>query len=119
MIGGPPVTQAFSDQIGADGYASNAASAAELAKRLVQDKGIREIYVGISHNLCIPAALARIKEMLKDFNLKKLLVTDSIPQTEEFKNLEGMKQISLAEIMARAVNRIHYNRSVREIFYRP
>jgi 5-methyltetrahydrofolate--homocysteine methyltransferase len=35
MVGGAPVTQAFADQIGADGYASNAASAAELAKRLV------------------------------------------------------------------------------------
>jgi 5-methyltetrahydrofolate--homocysteine methyltransferase len=35
MIGGAPVTQAFSDQIGADGYASNAAAAAELAKEFV------------------------------------------------------------------------------------
>jgi len=35
MIGGAPVTQDFSDQIGADGYASNAASAAELAKKFV------------------------------------------------------------------------------------
>jgi 5-methyltetrahydrofolate--homocysteine methyltransferase len=35
MIGGAPVTQAFADQIGADGYASNAAAAADLAKRLV------------------------------------------------------------------------------------
>ncbi|MBN1659834.1 MAG: corrinoid protein [Anaerolineae bacterium] len=35
MIGGAPVTQAFCDQIGADGYASNAASAADLAKKLV------------------------------------------------------------------------------------
>jgi 5-methyltetrahydrofolate--homocysteine methyltransferase len=35
MIGGAPVTQSFADQIGADGYASNAASAAELAKRFV------------------------------------------------------------------------------------
>jgi 5-methyltetrahydrofolate--homocysteine methyltransferase len=35
MIGGAPVTQAFADQIGADGYASNAAAAAELAKELV------------------------------------------------------------------------------------
>jgi 5-methyltetrahydrofolate--homocysteine methyltransferase len=35
MIGGAPVTQAFADQIGADGYASNAASASELAKKLV------------------------------------------------------------------------------------
>jgi 5-methyltetrahydrofolate--homocysteine methyltransferase len=35
MIGGAPVTQAFADQIGADGYASNAASAADLAKEFL------------------------------------------------------------------------------------
>jgi 5-methyltetrahydrofolate--homocysteine methyltransferase len=35
MVGGAPVTQSFADQIGADGYASNAASATELAKKLV------------------------------------------------------------------------------------
>ena len=35
IIGGAPTTQAFADQIGADGYASNAASAADLAKKLV------------------------------------------------------------------------------------
>jgi 5-methyltetrahydrofolate--homocysteine methyltransferase len=34
IIGGAPVTQSFADQIGADGYASNAASAADLAKKL-------------------------------------------------------------------------------------
>jgi 5-methyltetrahydrofolate--homocysteine methyltransferase len=35
MIGGAPVTQSFADDIGADGYAANAASAADLAKRFV------------------------------------------------------------------------------------
>ncbi len=35
MVGGAPVTQDFSDQIGADGYAANAASASEIAKRFV------------------------------------------------------------------------------------
>lgn len=35
IIGGAPVTQTFADQIGADGYASNAASAAELAKKFI------------------------------------------------------------------------------------
>ena len=35
MIGGAPVTQAFCDEIGAHGYAPDAASAADLAKRLV------------------------------------------------------------------------------------
>ena len=35
MVGGAPVTQAFANQIGADGYASNAAAAADLAKKLI------------------------------------------------------------------------------------
>ena len=34
MIGGAPVTQAYCDEIGADGYAADAASAADLAKTL-------------------------------------------------------------------------------------
>ena len=33
MIGGAPVTQDFADQIGADGYAANAASASEMARQ--------------------------------------------------------------------------------------
>lgn len=35
MVGGAPVTQAFSDKIGADGYAPDAASAVDLAKSLI------------------------------------------------------------------------------------
>jgi 5-methyltetrahydrofolate--homocysteine methyltransferase len=35
MIGGAPVTQAFAEQIGADGYAPDAASASDLAKGFV------------------------------------------------------------------------------------
>ncbi|MFO7536248.1 MAG: corrinoid protein [Kiritimatiellia bacterium] len=35
MIGGAPVTQAFCDEIGADGYALDAASASDLAKKLI------------------------------------------------------------------------------------
>jgi len=34
MVGGAPVTQAFCDEIGADGYAPDAASGADLAKTL-------------------------------------------------------------------------------------
>ena len=36
MIGGAPVTQAFCDQIGADGYTPDAASAAEMAVKFCQ-----------------------------------------------------------------------------------
>ena len=36
MIGGAPVTQSYADEIGADGYAPDAASAADKAKELVK-----------------------------------------------------------------------------------
>jgi len=35
LVGGAPVNQDFADKIGADGYASNAASAADLAKEMI------------------------------------------------------------------------------------
>ena len=35
LIGGAPVTQAYADKIGADGFAPNAAEAVDLAKRIV------------------------------------------------------------------------------------
>jgi 5-methyltetrahydrofolate--homocysteine methyltransferase len=35
MIGGAPVTKSFADDIGADGYAANAASASDLAKEFI------------------------------------------------------------------------------------
>ena len=36
MIGGAPVTQNYADKIGADGYAADAASAVDVAKRLLK-----------------------------------------------------------------------------------
>jgi 5-methyltetrahydrofolate--homocysteine methyltransferase len=35
LVGGSPVNQNFADKIGADGYAPNAAEAAELARKFV------------------------------------------------------------------------------------
>jgi 5-methyltetrahydrofolate--homocysteine methyltransferase len=35
IIGGAPVTQAFADQIGADGYSADAPGAVKLVKQLV------------------------------------------------------------------------------------
>ena len=34
MVGGAPVTQGFAEKIGADGYANDAATAVDVAKRL-------------------------------------------------------------------------------------
>jgi phosphoribosylpyrophosphate synthetase len=48
-----------------------------------------------------------------------VIITDSIPQTEDFPALSFIHIRGLADIMARTINRIHYNRSVSEVFYRP
>jgi 5-methyltetrahydrofolate--homocysteine methyltransferase len=37
MIGGAPITQEFADDIGADGYAADAGTAVEVARRLLGD----------------------------------------------------------------------------------
>jgi len=35
LVGGAPVTQAFADEIGADGFAADAGSASKLAKSFI------------------------------------------------------------------------------------
>jgi len=35
MVGGAPVTQAYADAVGADGYAADASTAVRLAKDLI------------------------------------------------------------------------------------
>ena len=37
LVGGAPVTDAYAEQIGADGYAADAASAADRAKELIAE----------------------------------------------------------------------------------
>ena len=37
IVGGAPVTEAFAEKIGADGYGANAAAAVQLARRLIND----------------------------------------------------------------------------------
>ena len=39
IVGGAPVTQRFADEIGADGFADNAAAAVTLARRLMGRPG--------------------------------------------------------------------------------
>ncbi|MGO9530235.1 MAG: B12-binding domain-containing protein [Syntrophobacteraceae bacterium] len=40
LLGGGPISQAFADRIGADGYADNAADAVRVAKELIARKPV-------------------------------------------------------------------------------
>ena len=81
--------------------------------------GIEEVYLGVSHNLCVGDARERLFALHDNYHLKQVVVTNSIPQTDEFRTLPFVVLRCLSDTLSRAINRIHYNRSVSEVFYRP
>jgi ribose-phosphate pyrophosphokinase len=87
-----------------------------LVKKLVQEKGIKEVYIGASHNLCMPEAYDRLIELRLEYNMQELMTTNSIPQTDAFSALPFLSVQDLSDVLARVLNRIHYNRSVSELF---
>lgn len=90
-----------------------------ITRKLVEEKGIEEVYIGISHNLCVGHAYDFLIDLYKSYRLKELIVTNSIPQTDEFQSLPFISEKCLSEILCRVINRIHYNRSVNEVLYQP
>jgi ribose-phosphate pyrophosphokinase len=91
----------------------------ELIKKLVEEKGIEEVYLGVSHSLCVERARECFLALHADYYLKEIVVTNSIPQTDDFLALPFFSVRCLSDTLARTINRIHYNRSVSELFYRP
>lgn len=100
-----------------DDIISSAGTIYAVVQKLVKEKGIEEIYLGISHNLGVGEAYDRLNKLHEKGYLKELVVTNSIPQTKKFRSLSFLKIRDLAEIFARTINRVHYNRSVSELFY--
>lgn len=90
-----------------------------LIKGLVEEQGIEEVYFGVSHNRCVEVGLDRLLALHADYHLKEVVVTNSIPQTDEFLSLPFLSVRCLSDSLSRTINRIHYNRSVSEVFYRP
>jgi ribose-phosphate pyrophosphokinase len=81
------------------------------AVRVVHEHKARDIYCCATHGVFSGTALAR----LKDSPIKELVVTDSIPLAEH-KRLPNMTTLSVAELFAGAISRIHDGRSVSELF---
>jgi ribose-phosphate pyrophosphokinase len=100
-----------------DDMISSGGTIYELVKKLVKEKGIREVYLGASHNLCMQPAYERLLELHANYSLKELVVTNSIPQTGPFSELPFVSVRCLSETLSRTINRIHYNHSVSELFY--
>ena len=81
------------------------------AVRVVHERGARDIYCCVSHGIFSGPAIER----LSNSPIKEIIVTDSIPLPDH-KRIPNMTVLSIAELFAGAISRIHDGRSVTELF---
>ena len=82
-----------------------------LAAQAIKDAGALEVYACCTHAVLSGPALDRINDSV----IKEVVVTDSIEVPEE-KTGGKIVQISVDQLMAEAIRRIHENRSVSPLF---
>jgi len=81
------------------------------AVRVVHERGAHEVYCCATHGIFSGPAIERLSKA----PIKEIVITDSIPLPEH-KRLSHMTVLSVAELFARAISRIHDGRSVSELF---
>ena len=74
--------------------------------------GAGDVYATATHAVLSGPALERINES----DLKEVLVCNTIPTDEKVKNCSRLRTISVANILAEAIRRIHGDESVSSLF---
>ena len=74
--------------------------------------GAIDVYVFITHAVLSGEAAEKIKKS----KIKKLIITDTIENTLKIKNNSKIEVISIASLMAEAINRISNSTSVSDLF---
>lgn len=82
------------------------------AVHVVREHGALEIYCCATHGIFSGAALER----LKGVPLKEIVITNSIPPPD-LEHLPNLTVLSVAELFAGTISRIHDGRSVSELFW--
>ncbi len=80
------------------------------AADIIRANGAKEIYAAVSHAVITPMGIERLKKS----PIKELIVTDTVP----IDGIAGhsITVLSVAELLAEAVLRIHEERSVSSLF---
>ncbi len=93
------------DIIDSGGTIINAASA-------LKKSGANEVYVFITHAVLSNNAANKIKNS----EIKKLIITDTIDNTSKIKNNNKIEVLSISSLMAEAIKRISNSTSVSDLF---
>jgi ribose-phosphate pyrophosphokinase len=82
------------------------------AATLLKERGAKQIIAGATHGVFVGPAFERIETAPFD----EVVVTDTIPQDGQAKNIEGIKVLTVSELLGEAIKRIHRNESVSAMF---
>lgn len=82
-----------------------------LAAQALMDRGATAVYATCTHPVLSGPAIERLEKSC----IQKVIVTDSIQLPEE-KQIDKIEVVSIDQLVAEAVKRIHENRSVSPLF---
>ena len=85
-----------------------------LIKELIAKKGIQEVYLGASHNLCMQSAYGRLVDLMENDGLKQVIVTNSIPQTAIFQKISNFSVRDISSVFSQVIWQVHHNWPVEE-----
>ena len=79
--------------------------------KVVKKFGAKDVYVGCTHGILSGPAIERIKNS----ELKELVMTNTVPLPKE-KQIDKITVVSISELFAEAIKRIHEETSIGELF---
>ncbi len=82
------------------------------AAEALKEKGAQSVHAYVTHGVLSGGAVARVSSS----PMEKLVITDSIPATEAVRIADNINQISIAPLLADAIDRIASEKSVSSLF---
>ncbi|MCH9755783.1 MAG: ribose-phosphate pyrophosphokinase [Gammaproteobacteria bacterium] len=82
------------------------------AAKALKEAGAKSVEAYITHPVLSGPAVQNLTNSLLD----KVIVTDTIPNTEAAKNCDKIRVVSLAEMLAQAIKRVNIEQSVSSMF---
>ena len=82
------------------------------AATALKEKGAKKVVAYITH----PVLSGKANENITKSELDEIIVTDTIPLQETTKKIKKIRQISVSEMLAETIRRIHQKESVSSLF---
>ena len=82
------------------------------AAQALKEKGAKKVVAYITH----PVLSGKANENIKKSELDEIIVTDTIPLQDSTRKIKKIRQISVSDILAETIRRIHQKESVSSLF---